>query len=81
MQNKNGSAVDAAIIMTLCSGLTNPQSSGLGGGLFMVIYTGNETHTVNARETAPINVDPTVYTQDPMASLKGLLNSMYFFLH
>ncbi|XP_071794939.1 glutathione hydrolase 1 proenzyme-like isoform X3 [Asterias amurensis] len=50
-----GSAVDAAITAALCLGVTNPQSSGLGGGLFMVIYKRNEKNVTAmiANEIAP----------------------------
>lgn len=63
--------MDAAIAVTLCHGVTNPQSSGLGGGLFMVIYTGNDTYTLNAREIAPSQADPVMYETDPKAAVKG----------
>lgn len=52
---RNGSAVDAAIATLFCDGVTCPQSTGLGGGFFMTIYT-KETgvvETLDAREVAP----------------------------
>lgn len=50
-----GSAVDAAITAGLCNGVMNPQSAGLGGGAFMVIYSKKtkKTHYIDAREQAP----------------------------
>ncbi|ODN04055.1 Gamma-glutamyltranspeptidase 1 [Orchesella cincta] len=73
LQNLNGSAVDAAVAMTLCVGVTNPQSSGLGGGLFMVIFnsTGSAMHAINARETVPSGVNPALYESDPSSSVNG----------
>ena len=35
---QNGSAVDAAIATALCVNVASPQSAGIGGGHFMVIY-------------------------------------------
>ena len=35
---KNGSAVDAAIATSICNGISNPQSMGIGGGFLMLIY-------------------------------------------
>ncbi|XP_063969740.1 glutathione hydrolase 1 proenzyme-like [Lytechinus pictus] len=52
---RGGSAVDALITSQLCIGLVNAQSSGLGGGFFMVIYdaASQSSHFIDARETAP----------------------------
>ncbi len=50
-----GSAVDAAVAVQAVLGLVEPQSSGVGGGAFMVYFDG-ATHRVvayNGRETAP----------------------------
>lgn len=50
-----GSAVDAAVAVQMVLGLVEPQSSGIGGGAFMLYYDA-ATHKVTAydgRETAP----------------------------
>lgn len=51
-----GSAIDAAIATQLVLNLVEPQSSGIGGGLFLVHYdkAANKVETVDGRETAPL---------------------------
>ncbi|GLQ21561.1 gamma-glutamyltransferase family protein [Algimonas porphyrae] len=50
-----GSAVDAAVAVQAVLGLVEPQSSGLGGGAFMVLHDPktDKTWTYDGRETAP----------------------------
>src|SRR4051812_28463538 len=52
---QGGSAVDAAIAMQMVLTLVEPQSSGLGGGAFLVLYDASRKHvtTYDGRETAP----------------------------
>lgn len=50
-----GTAADAMIAVQAVLGLVEPQSSGIGGGAFIVYYDAraNKTTTIDARETAP----------------------------
>ena len=50
-----GTAVDAAVAVQMVLGLVEPQSSGLGGGAFMLHYSaaGNTVQSYDGRETAP----------------------------
>ena len=51
-----GTAADAMIAVQTVLGLVEPQSSGLGGGAFLVWYdaASGELTTLDARETAPL---------------------------
>jgi len=55
MLRKGGTAVDAAVAAQLVLGLVEPQSSGLGGGTFMLAHDGKRRllTTYDGRETAP----------------------------
>lgn len=57
---RGGSAVDAAIATVAVLGLVEPQSSGLGGGAFMMFFdpaTGS-LETYDGREVAPASATP-----------------------
>ena len=60
-----GSAVDAAIAVQMVLGLVEPQSSGIGGGAFLLHSTGvGATRRIQAfdgRETAPAGADASLF--------------------
>ena len=66
---EGGSAVDAAIAMQLVLGLVEPQSSGLGGGAFMVVFDAkhHRLETIDGRETAPAAASPDRFMQNGLA--------------
>lgn len=57
---RGGNAIDAAIAVQLVLGLVEPQSSGIGGGAFLVYYDRQtkQVHTYDGRETAPAAAKP-----------------------
>jgi gamma-glutamyltranspeptidase/glutathione hydrolase len=48
-----GSAIDAAIATQMVLNLVEPQSSGIGGGAFLMYYDGTVVKAFDGRETAP----------------------------
>ena len=63
---KGGSAVDAAIAMQLVLGLVEPQSSGIGGGLFLLHWNKQKSSlsSIDGRETAPSAAGPDLFVQN-----------------
>jgi gamma-glutamyltranspeptidase / glutathione hydrolase len=55
---QGGSAVDAAITAQMVLGLTEPQSSGIGGGALLLLYNGTQVVAFDGRETAPAAAIP-----------------------
>ena len=53
MLRQGGSAIDAAIAMQAVLTLVEPQSSGIGGGAFIMLWDGHTVHAYDGRETAP----------------------------
>jgi gamma-glutamyltranspeptidase/glutathione hydrolase len=56
-----GSAVDAAIATQMVLTLVEPQSSGIGGGAFLVHYDGKAVKAFDGRETAPASADEKLF--------------------
>ena len=61
-----GSAADAMVAVQAVLGLVEPQSSGLGGGAFLVWYDAatGELSTLDGRETAPLAATPRLFQDD-----------------
>ena len=60
---EGGSAIDAMVAVQTVLGLVEPQSSGLGGGAFLVYYDAEAKRvvTLDGRETAPMEATPKLF--------------------
>ncbi len=71
-----GSALDAAIAVQLVLGLVEPQSSGIGGGAFLLHSSGRDVTAWDGRETAPAAADEKLFLGadgKPMAFHDGVV--------
>ncbi len=71
-----GSALDAAIAVQLVLGLVEPQSSGIGGGAFLLHAAGRDVTAWDGRETAPAAADEKLFLGadgKPMAFYDGVV--------
>ncbi|MGB3725183.1 MAG: gamma-glutamyltransferase [Glaciecola sp.] len=68
---QGGSAIDAAVAIQAMLTLVEPQSSGIGGGAFIMYWdnTKQKLHTFDGRETAPKASNPYIFLEngEPMA--------------
>src|SRR5690606_11760326 len=75
---RGGSAVGAAVAIQAVRGVVEPQSSGLGGGAFMMVHDA-ETGAVtvyDGRETAPAAATPELFYEDgkPLPFMDAVLS-------
>jgi gamma-glutamyltranspeptidase/glutathione hydrolase len=63
MLRKGGSAIDAAIATQMVLNLVEPQSSGIGGGAFLLYWdkTNKKLTSIDGRETAPQAATPELF--------------------
>lgn len=67
-----GTAADAMVAVQAVLGLVEPQSSGLGGGAFLVWHDGatGAITTLDGRETAPLDATPRLFQDEQGEPLK-----------
>lgn len=63
---RGGSAIDAAVAVQAMLTLVEPQSSGIGGGAFILYWdnTAKQLYTFDGREVAPQTITPDVFFKD-----------------
>lgn len=72
MLKQGGNAIDAMVAVQLVLGLVEPQSSGLGGGAFLVFWDESKSRltTYDGRETAPAIVDERLFLKADGSAMK-----------
>ncbi|MGF1776256.1 gamma-glutamyltransferase [Vibrio nomapromontoriensis] len=63
---RGGNAIDAMVAIQLTLGLVEPQSSGIGGGSFLVYWDAKDNNltTYDGRETAPLKATGDLFIDD-----------------
>jgi len=69
---QGGNAIDAMVTTQLMLGLVEPQSSGIGGGAFLVYWDAENSKltTYDGRETAPLDATPRLFQNENGEPLK-----------
>jgi len=76
MLRQGGAAIDAAIAVQMVLTLVEPQSSGIGGGSFLMYSDGKRVQSYDGRETAPASADEHLFQdQDgkPLSREQGIV--------
>lgn len=76
MLRRGGAAIDAAIAAQLVLTLVEPQSSGIGGGAFLMYFDGKRVQAFDGRETAPAAASGALFLQSdgaPLAREAGIV--------
>ena len=71
-----GTAVDAAVAVQMVLSLVEPQSSGIGGGAFLLHHDGKTVEAFDGRETAPAAVNEKLFLgpdDKPVAFYAGVV--------
>ena len=70
-----GSAIDAAIAVQMVLTLVEPQSSGIGGGAFLLYWDGQSLFALDGRETAPAAATEALFLRDgvPMPTAEAIV--------
>ena len=69
--DKGGSALDAAVAVQAMLGLVEPQSSGVGGGGFLLYYDAHtgKVSAIDGRERAPLGATPGMFLRERQADV------------
>ncbi|MGM0521112.1 MAG: gamma-glutamyltransferase, partial [Pseudomonadota bacterium] len=74
-----GNAIDTAVAVQMVLALVEPQSSGIGGGSFLLYFDGANVQAFDGRETAPATVDEELFLDEqgePLAFMEAVASGL-----